>query len=82
MVMTTPIWDELRRTADEVEVQIHLAGMEARDRWRALQPRLVDLGKAIAREGDRVSDAVARQLADVDAAVRRLRDDIVKQPKH
>jgi hypothetical protein len=79
--MTTPIWDDLRRTADELEVQIHLAGMDARDRWRALQPRLAELGKAIAAQGDRISDAVSKQLTDVDAAVRRLRDDIVKKPK-
>ena len=36
-------WDELRRAADEIEIQIHLAGMEARDRWRVIQPRFEKL---------------------------------------
>ena len=79
--MANPLWDDLRRTADELEVQMHLAAMDARDRWRALKPRLEELEKTIAREGDRVGQAVSTQLSELGAALRRLRDDIAKNPK-
>jgi hypothetical protein len=79
--VANPLWDDLRRTADELEVQMHLAAMDARDRWRALKPRLEELEKTIAREGDRVGQAVSTQLSELGAALRRLRDDIAKNPK-
>ena len=78
--MSTPIWDDVRRIADELELQIHLAGMEARDRWHALQPRLAELEKTIAREGERAGQAITQQLSEVGAALRRLRDEVVKPP--
>jgi len=71
-------WDEVRRIADELELKIHLAGMDARDRWRALQPRIVEIERALTRAGQRAGDTVERELASVGAALRRLRDDIVK----
>jgi hypothetical protein len=71
-------WDEVRRIADELELEIHLAGMEARDRWRDLKPRLAEIEKSIASAGKRASDVVESELASVGAAVRRLRDDITK----
>jgi hypothetical protein len=74
----SPIWDDVRRVADELALQIHLGSMEARDRWRALQPRLEELEKTIAREGERAGQVVTQQLAEVGAALRRLRDDLAK----
>ena len=66
-------WDDVRRLADELEVQIHLAGMEARDRWRALQPRIVALEQTIAKSS---GDSVKDELAAVRDSLRALRDDI------
>jgi hypothetical protein len=71
-------WDEVRRIADELELKIHLAGMDARDRWRDLKPRLAEIEKTIAGASKRTSDVVERELASVGAALRRLRDDIAK----
>lgn len=71
-------WDEIRRIADELELKVHLAGMEARDRWRALQPRLAEIEKALAGAGKRASDVVEQELATVGTALRRLRDDLDK----
>jgi hypothetical protein len=71
-------WDEVRRIADELELKIHLAGMDARDRWRDLKPRLAEIEKSIASAGKRAGDVVERELASVGAALRRLRDDITK----
>jgi hypothetical protein len=74
-------WDEVRQIADELELKIHLAGMDARDRWRALQPRIAEIEKTIAHAGKRASDAVERELASIGAALCRLRDDVVKPTK-
>ncbi len=78
---SNPLWDDLSRTADELELQMHLAGMEARDRWQVLKPRLVELGKTIAREGDRAGQVVSQQLSELGVALRRLRDDVANNPK-
>jgi hypothetical protein len=77
--MANPIfWDDLKQTADDIELQIHLAGMDARERWEALKPQLVALGKTIAKEGDRAGQVVTQQMNELGAALRRLRDDIAK----
>ena len=34
--------DDLRRAADEIKVKLHLAGMDAKDAWEQLQPRLTE----------------------------------------
>jgi hypothetical protein len=78
MTEQAPTWDDVRRIADELEVKIHLAGMDARDRWRDLKPRLLEIEKSIAVASKRAGDAVERELAAVGAALRHLRDDIAK----
>lgn len=69
-------WDEVRRIADEVEVQIHLASMEARDRWQVLKPRVLEIEKSIVAAGKRAGEAVEQEIASLGAALRRLRDDL------
>ena len=85
--MAKPVFfDDLKRAADEIELQIHLAGMDARARWETLKPQLVALGTTIAREGDRAGQVVSQQMTDLGAALRRLRDDIANNtaetPRH
>lgn len=65
-------WDEMRRIADELELKLHLASMDARDRWRAMQPRLAELEKQIAVSADRAHDAILKELN----AWRQLRHDM------
>lgn len=70
------MWDEIRRLADELELKMHLAGMDARDRWRALEPRLNQLERSLAAAGKRAGDAIEHELTAVGAALRKLRDDV------
>ena len=72
-------WDDVRRISDELEVKTHLAGMEARDRWRALKPRVEQLERSLAREGKRAAEAVVGELIEVREALRKLRDKIVDE---
>ncbi|HEU0032543.1 MAG TPA: hypothetical protein VFQ53_18050 [Kofleriaceae bacterium] len=74
----TSSWDDVRRLADELELKIHLAGMEARDRWRALQPRLEMLEQEITHQTKQAVDVIGEELSSVGTALRRLRDDITK----
>ena len=82
MTAPTPtVWEDLRRAADELELKIHLAGMEARDRWHALQPRLRRLEKKMEVKTAEASAWVAEELGNVSSALRELRDDVAARAK-
>jgi hypothetical protein len=72
----TPTWDDVRRIADELQLKIHLASMDVRTRWNELQPRLAEVEKTIAREGERAGKFVAAQVSSLGEALRELRDEI------
>jgi hypothetical protein len=72
-------WDDVRRIVDELEVKIHLAGMDARDRWHAIQPRLAKLENTIERKSQRTGHAVADELSAIGKALRDLRDQIADE---
>jgi hypothetical protein len=69
-------WDEIRRVADELELQVHLASMDARDRWQALEPRLTALGRWFERSGERVGEAITKELSAVGELIKKLRADV------
>jgi hypothetical protein len=71
-----PQWETIRRLAEELEVKMHLAGMEARDRWQSLQPRLRELESALSTSGKRIGAAIDREVNAVSTALERLRDDL------
>ena len=69
-------WDEVRRIADELELKIHLASMDTRDRWRALEPQLATFERRMKDAGQRASKAVADELEAIWNALRGIRDDV------
>jgi len=69
-------WDEVRRIADELEVKIHLAGMDVRDTWRALEPRLEELEHKLVHSSERANDVVVHELQEVGDALKKLRDQV------
>ena len=69
-------WDEVRRLADELEVKIHLAGMEARDRWRVLEPRLTAIERKLTRSGKRAGRSIMKELSEIRSLLERLRADL------
>jgi hypothetical protein len=76
--MTEPLstWNEVRRLAEELELELHLASMEARARWEALQPRIQRLEHSITHAGHRVGEAIDREVASITEILKRLRDDL------
>lgn len=74
-----PTWDDVRRIADELELEIHLAGMDARDRWNQLQPRLAEIEKSIETAGERAGKFVSAQITSLATTLRELRAELSKQ---
>jgi hypothetical protein len=62
----------LRTLRDEVRVTIHLAGMEAKDRWRQLEPHLEDVERA-AREA---TEASRTAVVEAVSSLKSLRDSL------
>jgi hypothetical protein len=68
--------NELRTMTDEIRVQLHLAGMDAKDKWtRDLEPRLYSLEKRVEAELSTASKVAAADLRD---AFRTFRDSLKK----
>lgn len=81
MTETSTDWTDLRRIADELELKIHLATMDAHDRWKALQPRLQKLEKTVAEARTRASKVVTEEVSALRKALCELRDDVARDPK-
>lgn len=75
-------WDDVRKMSEELQLQLHLASMEARDRWRELQPELAELERLLTETGKTAGAVVERKLSQVLASLRRLRDDVVRSLKN
>lgn len=67
-----PTWADVRRIADELKLKVHLAGMEARQRWDELQPSLAEAEKEISRGGS----IVAAKLVEIGGALKEIGKDV------
>jgi hypothetical protein len=76
------MWDEVRQIADELKLKIHLASMDARDRWRTLEPRLTAIENDLASSGERAGQVVTKELSAICAALQRLRAEILGGGSH
>jgi hypothetical protein len=77
MTEATSSWDDLRRIADEVQLKIHLAEMDARDRWHELEPQLVEIEHTLADAGGTASTVMAHELSELGGGLRHLSGDLV-----
>jgi len=77
----TKAWDDLRRLADEIQLKVHLAGMDARAQWKKLEPRLNDLEHQISAGTERVGQAVNDQLITLGKSIRDLAEKVRTEVK-
>jgi len=63
------LWDEIKRISDELELKVHLASMDAKDKWNELKPRV----KAL--------EVKMEELNNVGTLIKELRDDVVGRAK-
>lgn len=75
MLDTTRL-DELRRISDEIQLKVHLAGMDARDYWRELQPRLAEAEHRLASNAS-AANAVSHEPSGLGVVLRHLGEDVV-----
>jgi len=78
-----PELDTLRAARDELRVQLHLAGAEARDRfeelerrWHRLEGKLGVLADTAAEDAHEVGDAVSLLLHEIREGYEHLRKQI------
>jgi vacuolar-type H+-ATPase subunit H len=67
-------FDEVKRLRDEVRVRIHLAGMDAKDAWKKLEPRIDKLDRQLDAAGERVSVELKAALDQARSSIKALRD--------
>jgi hypothetical protein len=70
------ITQRLEQLRDEVRLDAHLAGMDARDRWREIEPRLFQAERLAAHLAEISFDAAGRIAIEV----KRFRDQLGQRP--
>lgn len=75
-----PLTQELRRIADQIRVKVHLAGMDAKDAWAKLEPRLHKYERKAETTADMVASDVVQLGRDLKRDLATLLDDL-KRPK-
>ena len=67
---------ELQRMADEIRVRLHLAGMEAKDAWAKVEPRLREFEQKIEGAAGKMTDELSAIGTQLRGEVGRIRDRI------
>lgn len=62
----------LKTLRDEIRVDIHLASMDAKDKWKEMEPVMRDAEKL----ADEVSDVSRRAMEDLVEKFRRFRESV------
>jgi DNA anti-recombination protein RmuC len=57
--------EDLRRAADEIRVKLHLAGMDAKDAWEDIQPRLQEFERRFDAKADEVGEELKALGTDI-----------------
>ena len=69
--------DELRRVRDQMRLEIHLARMEAKERWKTLEPRL-HRAERFAKD---VSQVSRRAMGEISSKLRDLRASLLDETR-
>ena len=67
MEQTTTPMNDLRQMADEIRVQLHLGGMEAKDAWEKFEPKL----RAFEQKFERATADAAEDLEELANVLRK-----------
>lgn len=67
-----------KRLRDEIRVNLHLAGMDARDKWNELEPKVMQEAERIAREA---TDNARSTLDGIVQRLREFRETLRRQPE-
>jgi|LNFM01.2.fsa_nt_gb hypothetical protein len=68
------MFQSIRRVADEIRVRIHLAGMDAREVWAGLEPKVKQLEHLFDRATTDASSDMNALATTVQTELRHLRE--------
>lgn len=71
---------ELKKMRDEIRVKLHLAGMEVKERWKQLEPRLEEIERRVEAGGEEILGATTRMFEEVGRAFRELGERFIRKP--
>ena len=63
--------NDLQRTADEIKVKLHLAGMDAKEAWEQIQPRLAEFEQRFDAKAEEVGEELKAMGGEI---MRRLQN--------
>ena len=64
--------EDLKQMRDEIRVKLHLAGQEAKDKWRELEPKLEELEVKFEKSGQQLGEATTKLFEEVGQAIREF----------
>ena len=68
----------LRQVADEVRLKVHLGGMEEKDQWEKLEPKLEKFDKEATAASSQLADAMTTEInkvgTELKSQLEKLRD--------
>jgi tetrahydromethanopterin S-methyltransferase subunit G len=65
--------EDLRRAADEIKLKLHLAGMDAKDAWNEIQPRLEDFERRFDSKAGEVGDELKSLGNDIKKRLQNIK---------
>jgi hypothetical protein len=75
----TSTWDDVCRVADQLKLELHLAGMEAREQWEKLQPKLAELEQSFEAGAHKAGTAISEQVSSMADSLKQLLNDITSR---
>lgn len=66
--------DDLKRTADEIKVKLHLAGMDAKDAWEDIQPRLAEFEQRFDAKAEEVGEELKALGGEIMQRLQNIKD--------
>lgn len=77
---TSSAWDDVKRIADEVKLKLHLASMEAKEQWKKLEPRMIELEQKVKTNvkggGEKAAGVVGEQVEAFATGLRQFADEL------
>ncbi len=66
--------NDLKRAADEIKLKLHLAGMDAKDAWEEVQPRLADFEQRFDAKAEEVGEELKALGNEIKQRLQNIKD--------
>ena len=71
--------NDLKRAADEIKLKLHLAGMDAKDAWDEVQPRLADFEQRFDAKAEEVGEELKALGNDIMQRLQNIKSKITSE---